>query len=145
MAVLIVTLADGTEYEIGGTEDADAIHDNVAGEIAAIAEKTTPVSADLLVIEDSEDSNAKKRVELGNLPGGGDVTAAASLTDNAVVRGDGGAKGVQDSGVLIDDSDNVSGVGDFTLSGTVDGRDVAADGVKLDLPRHAPVLMMMGG
>ena len=54
----------------GGT-DADAIHDNVAGEIAAVTEKTTPVSADLLLIEDSAASNAKKRVQVGNLPGGG--------------------------------------------------------------------------
>lgn len=41
--------------------------------------------------------------------GSGDVSAAANITDNAIVRGDGGAKGVQDTGVLIDDSDNVSG------------------------------------
>ncbi|MBK9976205.1 MAG: hypothetical protein IPP14_15675 [Planctomycetes bacterium] len=34
---------------------------------------------------------------------GGDVTAASNITDNAVVRGDGGAKGVQNSGVVIDD------------------------------------------
>ena len=40
----------------------------------------------------------------------GDVSAAAIMTDHAIVRGDGGAKGVQDSGVLIDDSDNMSGV-----------------------------------
>lgn len=36
--------------------------------------------------------------------GSGDVTAAANLTDNAVVRGDGGAKGVQTSTVLISDA-----------------------------------------
>lgn len=36
--------------------------------------------------------------------GSGDVTAAASLTDNAIVRGDGGSKGVQTSTVLIDDT-----------------------------------------
>ena len=74
------------------------------------------------------------------IPGGGDVSAAANLTDNAIVRGDGGAKGVQDSGVLIDDSDNVSGIGNLTLSGTVDGRDVAADGSLLDAhkSRHMP-------
>jgi len=48
--------------------DAHAVHDNVAGEIAAINEKATPVSADLLIIEDSEDSNAKKKVQIGNLP-----------------------------------------------------------------------------
>lgn len=50
--------------------DADAIHDNVAGEISLIAEKVTPVSADLIIIEDSAASNAKKRVQIGNLPGG---------------------------------------------------------------------------
>lgn len=37
--------------------------------------------------------------------GAGDVTAALSLTDNAIVRGDGGAKGVQTTGITIDDSD----------------------------------------
>lgn len=51
----------------GGTDD-DAIHDNVAGEINAIAEKTAPVAADLLIIEDSAASNAKKKVQIGNLP-----------------------------------------------------------------------------
>lgn len=53
-----------------GGSDADAIHDNVAAEISAITEKTTPVSGDLIVIEDSAASNAKKRVQIGNLPGG---------------------------------------------------------------------------
>ena len=37
--------------------------------------------------------------------GGGDVTAAANLTDHALLRGDGGAKGIQDcDGPLCDDS-----------------------------------------
>lgn len=63
----------------------------------------------------------------GGGTGGGDVTSAAAITDNAVVRGDGGAKGVQHaSGVTIDDSNNMA------ISGTVDGRDVATDGTKLD-------------
>lgn len=51
--------------------DGSAIHDNVADEISAITEKASPVSADLLLIEDSADSNNKKRVQIGNLPGGG--------------------------------------------------------------------------
>lgn len=38
------------------------------------------------------------------------VTSASNLTDNAIVRGDGGIKGVQTSGVLIDDSNNISGL-----------------------------------
>ncbi|KKN81112.1 hypothetical protein LCGC14_0323310 [marine sediment metagenome] len=43
----------------------------------------------------------------GSIAGGGNVTAAANLTDNALIRGDGGAKGIQDSGWLLDDSDNM--------------------------------------
>jgi len=55
----------------GASTDADAIHDNVAAEISVITEKVTPVNADLVIIEDSAASNAKKRVQVGNLPGGG--------------------------------------------------------------------------
>ena len=51
--------------------------------------------------------------------GSGDVTSAANITDNAIVRGHGGAKGVQDSGVIIDDSDNVTGINDLTTSGNI--------------------------
>jgi hypothetical protein len=36
--------------------------------------------------------------------GSGDVTAAASMDDNAVIRGDGGVKGVQESGWFVDDN-----------------------------------------
>lgn len=42
--------------------------------------------------------------------GTGDVTAAANITDHALVRGNGGAKGIQDSGILIDDSDNITNI-----------------------------------
>ncbi len=50
--------------------DAEAIHDDVAGEIAAIALKAVPVSADLLLIEDSAAGDAKKRITIGSLPTG---------------------------------------------------------------------------
>jgi hypothetical protein len=43
--------------------------------------------------------------------GAGDVTAAAAITDNTIIKGDGGGKGVQDSGITVDDSENVSGMG----------------------------------
>ncbi len=49
--------------------DGTAVHDNVAAEISAVTEKTAPVSADLVLIEDSEASNEKRRVQLGNLVG----------------------------------------------------------------------------
>jgi hypothetical protein len=61
----VVTLDFGS-----AATDGAAIHDNVAGEIAALTEKATPVDTDLLIIEDSADANAKKKVQIGNLPGG---------------------------------------------------------------------------
>jgi hypothetical protein len=53
--------------------------------------------------------------------GTGDVTAAAALGDNRVIRGDGGAKGVQTSLVSIDDSGNTSGIVNLTYTGTLTG------------------------
>jgi hypothetical protein len=51
------------------------------------------------------------------LSASGDVTAAANLTDNAIVRGDGGAKGVQTSAVLISDLNRITGVVTLDISG----------------------------
>ena len=41
------------------------------GQINSLTEKATPVDADLVVIEDSAASYAKKKAQLSNLPGGG--------------------------------------------------------------------------
>lgn len=61
-----------TEHNADGTHDpgvdTTAVHDNVAGEIAAVAEKTAPVAGDYLLIEDGEDGSAKKKVDIDNLP-----------------------------------------------------------------------------
>ena len=55
--------------------------------------------------------------------GGGDVSAAANLGDNSIIRGDGGVKGVQDTLVLggspqinwtIDDNGQMIGTGDIS-------------------------------
>jgi hypothetical protein len=89
--------------------DIYAIHDNVSNEIAIIANKAAPVGGDYILIEDSEDSNSKKYVTFSQLPAiVGGVTASAVIADNAVVRGDGGAKGIQGSGITVDDSDNMT-------------------------------------
>lgn len=71
--------------------------------------------------------------------GSGDLVGPSSSTANTVLRFSGSTgKLAQGSGVTIDDSNNIGGVVDITLSGnvdvsgTVDGRDVAADGSSLD-------------
>lgn len=46
----------------------------------------------------------------------GDVSAASTFEDNVLLRGDGGTKGIQGSGISIDDSNNISGIGNLTSS-----------------------------
>lgn len=59
--------------------------------------------------------------------GSGDVTAASTITDNAIVRGDGGAKGVQQSGITISDTDVVSGVTQLNVDNIrVDGNTISS-------------------
>lgn len=48
--------------------------------------------------------------------GAGNVTASAAITDNRIVRGDGGGKGIQETGISADDSNNVSGIADLRLT-----------------------------
>ncbi len=57
--------------DLSGVTDAHAFHDNEDGEIAALTAKATPVDSDVLVIEDSAASNAKKKVAWSALPGAG--------------------------------------------------------------------------
>lgn len=57
----------------GAGSDTTAIHTDTSAEISGLTEKASPVSGDLLVIEDSAASNAKKKVQIGNLPGGGNT------------------------------------------------------------------------
>ena len=65
---------DGTNVEdllVGaGGSDADAIHDNVAGEIAALT-TVTAAAGDYILIEDVSDSNNKKKILASDLLGAG--------------------------------------------------------------------------
>lgn len=72
-----ITFGAWTPPAVSGT-DADAIHDNVAGEIAALTEKASPVAADWVLLEDSEDGNNKKKAQAGNLPGGSGGASGSS-------------------------------------------------------------------
>jgi len=108
-----------------GGADPNAIHDNVAGEINAIAEKGSPVDADLVIIEDSADSYNKKKAQLGNLPSGAPRDAQylvlavnGTLTDERVLTpGDG-----------LDGTDGGAG-GAYTLA--VDVTDIIDTGAGL--------------
>jgi len=57
--------------------DTDAIHLSSSGDINSLTEKTSLVSDDLFIIEDSADSNNKKSFKYGNfvITGGGDASA----------------------------------------------------------------------
>jgi len=85
-------------FNSGASTDDDAIHDNVAAEISAITEKVTPVSADLVVIEDSAAANVKKKVQIGNFPG---VLADGTEIDT-MLRWDGASAWVESTGVFAD-------------------------------------------
>jgi hypothetical protein len=60
------------------------------------------------------------------------ATSTDAITDNTLVRGDGGSKGLQETGITVDDGDNMSGVeqlgsGEHTvtvLSGDASRRDI---------------------
>ena len=70
-------------------------------------------------IELQYDATLTKWVVVGGA-GGGDVSSAANITDHAIVRGDGGAKGIQTTGILVDDADNISGVHGLTATADID-------------------------
>ena len=67
----------------GGT-DTNAVHKNVDAEISAITEKGTPIGADVILIEDSAASYAKKRIQITNLPAGVDTTAVHKATSGEI-------------------------------------------------------------
>lgn len=69
-----------------------------------------------MILQDTTDLRGQTPQTAGGGMGGGDVTSLAALVDNTVIRGDGGAKGVQDTGITVDDSDNMSGVGKVTIN-----------------------------
>jgi len=82
---------DVAETAGGAGSDTTAIHDNAASEISAVAPKATPVSGDYLLIEDSADSNNKKRITIGTLPASG-----VGLVSTLMFTIDGGGSEIAD-------------------------------------------------
>ena len=75
--IILPTVSDGT--------DADAIHDNVAGEIDAITE-ATPESGDWVLFEDTSDGDAKKKADAVTFLTGGDGTGGQPYSGAGVKR-----------------------------------------------------------
>lgn len=75
-------------------------------------------------------------VALLDLAGTGNMTGPAISTDNAIVRFDGSTGAlVQNSGIFIDDSNNLSGIAQFSASGQIQAADglVSAPGISFTL------------
>lgn len=68
-----------------------------------------------------QSGGAGANVSWATVAGTGDVTAASSFgTDNVLIRSDGTAKGVQSSGISVDDTNNMSGVVTIELGHATD-------------------------
>lgn len=120
----------------GAGSDTTAIHDDEAGEIAAITEKVSPIAADLVLIEDSAAGNVKKRVQLSNLPGSG---AAPLSAQYVVVALDGtltGERRIQAEATVLALTDGGAN-GDLTVS-------VAANGITDAKLRQGSALSLVG-
>jgi hypothetical protein len=96
------------------TGAADSVHTHLEADITDLDHDAQKIQG--VDVDDTDISNGrllKYNSSSGNLEyedeaaGSGDVTAAASITNHAVVRGDGGAKGVQDSLWFIDDDGRI--------------------------------------
>ena len=93
-----------TESQISDLDHTDpaAIHDNVAGEIAAVAAVGTLAAGDLFLLEDADDSNNKKRVtaqEVADLPQSIVMERWFAGTDYNAIIGDYRAENILTNGV----------------------------------------------
>lgn len=92
----------------------DAKGDLAVGTGADTAARLAVGSNGQVLTADSAEATGVKWVTVA---GTGDVTAASSFgTDNLIVRSDGTGKGVQSTGITVDDSNNVTGVVGLTAT-----------------------------
>lgn len=128
----VISFFDDGDATFTGTVTATEFIGTVSGTFSSTditgQTEVTAAAGDKLVISDGSDSGALKKIDASDLlAGAGDVTGPASSVDNAVPRFDSTTgKILQESTMGVDDSGNV------TVTGTVDGRDIATDGTKLD-------------
>lgn len=100
----IINVVDPTANQEAATKK--YVDDNAGGAVEGTAVLSTGEGGGTKFLREDGDNTCSWQAA----PASGDVTAGANMTNNSIVRGDGGVKGVQDSGVLIDDDDDVSGM-----------------------------------
>ena len=98
-----------TDVDVSALNAGDVFYVNGAGDIV-----------DLALGSSGQVLTATSSAVFWSTPSGtGDVTAASNFSaDNRVIRSDGTGKGVQASGLTLDDSDNLSGIVNLTVTGT---------------------------
>ena len=98
----LVTPANRVYFNVTGTVSDGGTFDTITVSYRSGATSLTAVNVALMFFATGDKG--------ADGAGTGDVTAAAVIADNRLVRGDGGAKGVQESAATLDDSGNLSGV-----------------------------------
>jgi uncharacterized cupin superfamily protein len=120
-----------------------AIHDNVAGEIVAVTEKTSSVANDEVLIEDSADSNNKKSMKLSAMAAGVHGTGA----DNTIPLWN-GTTGQLDNSVFseVDGEHLKNTTADWSITnGTFTGNRPNAEGVRFISGAVPQTLLYAGG
>ena len=122
--------ADGTKLDTVATNADVTDEANVVAALdgATLTDAGTPASNDKVLIQDTSDSNNLKYVDISDLPSGGgsgNVTKVGTPVDNqvGVWTGDGTIEGT--TGLTYDGS-TFGVTGDITVTGLVDGVDVAS-------------------
>lgn len=119
--------ADATP-ELGGNLDANGYNITSVGAISFDSALTsvTPASTDRIMLLDASDSNNMKVALFSEFGSGGGLTSVAADTSPEL----GG--NLDCNGYNLTSVGALSVEGNITVTGTVDGRDVATDGTKLD-------------
>jgi hypothetical protein len=134
-STIVARLATGNLGDIAPGPIRSLLFDGAALTTATVA------GADKVLIQDTDDSDILKTVTAQAIAdlAVGDVVGPGSSTDNALARFNlATGKLIQNSLGILTDAGALSGLttinmsGNLTVGGTVDGRDVAADGIVLD-------------
>jgi len=132
------------EGPASATDNAIARYDATTGKLI---QNSTATISDAGVLDVQGDITVTGLVDGVDIASHASVTVlnTGASTNNAIAKFD-GTSGIviQDTSVIIDGSNNLSGINDITLSGTVDGVDIAAIGASSN-PRITGTGVLTGG